>query len=79
MVRSAHRPRKRARDASRAAPRPTVAKRSASTPRIADTGKCSRMMSFTERFCWVKEIPKSPFAMLRRKTPYWTSTGRSSP
>ena len=58
---------------------PTVAKRSERTPSVAETGKCSRMMSFTDRFCWVKEIPKSPLAMFPRNTPYWTSTGLSRP
>ena len=33
-------------------------------PSIAETGKCSRMMSLTRRFCCVYEMPKSPRSML---------------
>ena len=45
---------------------PSAAKPMASTPSSAETGKCSRMMSFTSRFCCVNETPKSPRAMLPR-------------
>ena len=32
---------------------PRPAKAMAKMPRVAETGKCSRMMSFTRRFSWV--------------------------
>jgi hypothetical protein len=77
-VRSPSLPRARAVNEPNNTP-PTVATMIASTPSRADTGKWSRMMSLTERFCWVKEIPKSPFSMLPRNIPYWTMTGLSRP
>ena len=40
--------------------RRAAAKTTASMPSVAETGKWSRMMSFTVRFCWVNEMPKSP-------------------
>ena len=43
---------------------PAPAKAMASTPNVADTGKCSRMMSLTLRFSCENEMPKSPCSML---------------
>ena len=43
---------------------PMPAKTIARIPSVADTGKCSRIISLTLRFCCVNDIPKSPFAIL---------------
>ena len=49
---------------NRMPPRPANAM--ARIPRVADTGKCSRMMSLTLRFSCEKEMPKSPRSMFQR-------------
>ena len=45
---------------------PTAANTSARMPSVAETGKWSPMMSLTQRFCCVNEMPKSPFSMFPR-------------
>ena len=56
-----------------------VAMTIARMPSVADTGKCSRMMSLTRRFCCVYERPKSPRSMLPSKIVYCSSNGLVEP